>query len=331
LLLDNHSNVNHLFIQHHKCNNTDNNNIALQDYYEVAWSEGQNSTKPPIYAPFLTTCGKDNVKVSPWEEGQFTNEWCQQSYTHQRRITFQFMKQTIGQTLVEVQHTQRMIRDKDDRCIVQITMEMKGFPYADCFVVEVRHVASRHGKSDLVLEVGMYVRFVKGCLFEGKIRNNTGNETSKAQCELLCRIVEGCREYAILVEEDNEEDIDMEQEMESKSLSKNAIPEVNGRTPADNHQTTELMEANTALRTLLLVLAALFQKYVQPYVPYKYKPIQPSTVNEVLQDVRERIVVLRDVSFKSVREEDREEVRNEILAIEESLCKIEQMNVSNSI
>ena len=40
----------------------------------------------------------------------------------------------------------------------------------DCFVVEVRHVASRLGENDVSIQIGMFVRFVKSCLFENKIK-----------------------------------------------------------------------------------------------------------------------------------------------------------------
>ena len=312
----------------------------------MAWSEGEKSTKPPIYAPFLTSCGKDNVVVSHWEEKPCTGDWCKQSYTHQRLIKFNFMKQTIGQTLVEVKHTQRLYRDNDDRCIVHISMEMKGFPYADCFVVEVRHVASRHGNKDLILEVGMHVRFLKGCLFEGKIRKNTGNETSKAQAELLKRICEGCKEYAVEieeeshdgeaeeeshdneVEEENHDDDDDEDNEQENSTTREVALSSNGTAAVPISGSSELTEANNStLRTVLLVLASLFQKYVQPYVPYSYKPIQPTSVDETLKVIRCQIGVLKDVSLKSVKEEDREMVKKEILAIEERLEKIEKIAV----
>ena len=283
----------------------------------MAWSEGQNSKKPAIYGPFLSSCGKNNVVVSPWEEGQFQGAWCEQSYTHQRLITFNFMKQTIGQTLVKVKHTQRLVRDKEDRCIVHISMEMEGFPYADCFIVEVRHVASRSGKQNLIVQVGMHVRFVKGCLFEGKIRNNTGNETSNAQGQLLKRICEGCKEYAVEVTEEDGHSEDSTDESVPSPSKKEVVP---------NNRSTEVIATNSALQTLLLVLAALFQKYVHPYVPYKYKNIQPTSVGEALMNVRQQIAVLRELSIKSAKKEDQQEVENEILAIERSLNRIEQMN-----
>ena len=96
----------------------------------IQWSEGQNCDKEAMYGPFLQKQGKNNVVVSPWESGVFEGEWCGEKYTEERLVTFSFMKQTIGQTLVEVKHTQRCRRIENDQCIVQIKMGMKGFPYA---------------------------------------------------------------------------------------------------------------------------------------------------------------------------------------------------------
>ena len=118
-----------------------------------------------MYQPFLEKQGKDNVSVSEWKEGDCTGEWCDEQYSKQREVTFNFYKHTIGKTLVDVKHTQMMRRNDSDQCCVQIKMAMSGFPYADCFVVEVRHVASRVGDNDLQIQIGMFVRFLKVCMF----------------------------------------------------------------------------------------------------------------------------------------------------------------------
>ena len=52
----------------------------------------------------------------------------------------------------------------------RFTWPFTGFPYADCFVVHVRHVASRVGNRDLSIKIGMHVEFLKSCMFESKIR-----------------------------------------------------------------------------------------------------------------------------------------------------------------
>ena len=126
-----------------------------------------------MYGPFLDKQEKNNVSVGMWEAGEYTGEWCSEKYTHKRIVTFDFLKQTIGKTLVKVKHTQQSRRLDKDQCIVQIKMEMAGFPYADCFVVEVRHVASRVGDNDISIQIGMIVRFLKSCMLEKKIKVST--------------------------------------------------------------------------------------------------------------------------------------------------------------
>ena len=84
------------------------------------WSEG-------LYAAFLEKQEKNNVTVSPWKTGNYTGNWCGEAYTEERAVTFNFLKQTIGKTLVEVTHTQQC-RRSDDRCVVQIKIAMKGKP-----------------------------------------------------------------------------------------------------------------------------------------------------------------------------------------------------------
>lgn len=294
--------------------------ISINDYYEVAWSEGENCNKKQIYAPFLTSCGKNDVKVTPWEMGgEIVGDWCGEKYTQQRYVTFNFMKQTIGQTLVEVKHTQRCRRLGNDRCIVQMTLEMKGFPYSDCFVVEVRHVASRVGESDIIVEIGMIVRFLKSCLFEGKIKTNTGAETTKAQLELLRQTVEACKPFVkeAAPGEDGEEDDEMD---ESVAAGDNVV----GRSPII------LPEAVVAVvRMILMVLLTLFRTYVKPFIqPELLNPLPPSSIDEALQDVRTRLDLLENVTLKSVSGKSKQVISRELTSIKQALDRIE--DVSNS-
>lgn len=294
--------------------------ISINDYYEAAWSEGENCNKKQIYAPFLTSCGKNDVKVTPWEMGgEIVGDWCGEKYTQQRYVTFNFMKQTIGQTLVEVKHTQRCRRLGNDRCIVQMTLEMKGFPYSDCFVVEVRHVASRVGESDIIVEIGMSVRFLKSCLFEGKIKTNTGAETTKAQLELLRQTVEACKPFVkeATPGEDGEEDDEMD---ESVAAGDNVV----GRSPII------LPEAVVAVvRMILMVLITLFGTYVKPFIqPELLNPLPPSSIDEALQDVRTRLDLLENVTLKSVSGKSKQVISRELKSIKQALDRIE--DVSNS-
>jgi hypothetical protein len=54
--------------------------------------------------------------------------------------------------------------DGEDRCILAMTVEMDGIPFADCFNVEIRWVASRVKSNDLLIEVGLFVNFIKSTL-----------------------------------------------------------------------------------------------------------------------------------------------------------------------
>jgi hypothetical protein len=200
-----------------------------------------------------------------------------------------------------------------------MTLEMKGFPYSDCFVVEVRHVASRVGESDIIVEIGMIVRFLKSCLFEGKIKTNTGAETTKAQLELLRQTVEACKPFVkeAAPGEDGEEDDEMD---ESVAAGDNVV----GRSPII------LPEAVVAVvRMILMVLLTLFRTYVKPFIQSELlNPLPPSSVDEALQDVRTRLDLLENVALKSVSGKSKQVISRELKSIKQALDRIE--DVSNS-
>ncbi|KAL7493919.1 hypothetical protein ACHAWT_002719 [Skeletonema menzelii] len=284
--------------------------VSIQDYYEVAWSEGNDCDKEPIYGPFLTSCGKNDVKVNKWEsrEGGYKGDWCGESYTQQRIVTFNFMKQTIGQTLVSVQHTQRCRRIENDRCILHMSLKMKGFPYADCFVVEVRHVASRVGENDILVEIGLHVRFLKSCLFESKIRTNTTAETTKLQMDLLALIVEGCKSYTKEIagdeEDEEEEEVDVEEEFEETA-----------------EESKDIICDLPFIRFFITLGAKIF---LWPFIKLDlFDPFPPTTVDEALTNVRRRVGLLEKISCDGVTDEQKHRVAKELKAIQASLKNIE--------
>eukprot|EP00984_Skeletonema_dohrnii_P011186 scaffold4439_cov134-Skeletonema_dohrnii-CCMP3373.AAC.8 len=286
--------------------------VSIQDYYEVAWSEGNDCDKEPIYGPFLTSCGKNDVNVDKWErqEGGYKGEWCGENYTQQRIVTFNFMKQTIGQTFVSVPHTQRCRRIENDRCILHMTLKMKGFPYADCFVVEVRHVASRVGENDILVEMGLHVRFLKSCMFESKIRTNTTAETTKLQMDLLALITEGCKPYAKEIagddqeeEEEDEDDVDEEEIDDTAEESKDIICDL------------------PFIRFFITLGAKIF---LWPFIKLDlFDPFPPTTVDEALTNVRRRVALLDKISCDGVTDEQKDELAKEMKAIQASLKHIE--------
>lgn len=296
--------------------------VSLQDYYEVAWSENQDCDKKPLYGPFLEKEGKNNVALTKWETGNYKGDWCGEAYTHERIVTFNFMKQTIGQTLVEVKHTQQYRRTNNDQFIVQIKMEMKGFPYADCFVLAVRHVISRVGDNDLSVQIGMYVLFLKSCMFEKKIKTNTGAETTRAQLALLNMTLEGCAPYvkeaAGYADESDDDEETLERERALTTDAPNAVARHPIKLPEPLFK---------ALRLIAMAFLAIFRTCLMPYIqPELFDPFTPSTVEDALLSARARMKLLENISLKSVSERRRKDVSREIASIEKSISRIEKMS-----
>ena len=284
--------------------------VSIQDYYEVAWSEGNDCEKKPMYGPFLTSCGKNDVKVQKWEshEEGYKGEWCGETYPQKRIVTFNFMKKTIGETLVSVQHTQRCRCVDNDRCVVHMTLKMDGFPYADCFVVEVRHVASRVGENDVLVEMGLHVRFLKSCLFEKKIRTNTTAETTKLQMDLLSLIIEGCKPYAKEIEGDDEEVYDeMEEEPEATA-----------------EESKDIICDLPFIRFIITLGAKIF---LWPFIKLDlFDPFPPATVDDAIMNVRRRVVLLEKISCDGVTDDEQmKKLAKEMKAIQLSLKNIEEI------
>lgn len=187
-------------------------------------------------------------------------------------------------------------------------------------MVEVRHVASRVGEHDLQVEVGMFVKFLKSCLFESKIRSNTGSETTKAQVDLLGRIVDSCKTYSKEVVgdegEEEEDDETLEDALASSKFTEVSCTPIQLPEPIFN-----------ALRIIMMFFATLFRAYVQPYIqPELLNPFPPSSVDEALHGVRARVRLLEDISLKSVSERRKMDIVKEMKVIEKSLGRIERIS-----
>jgi VAD1 Analog of StAR-related lipid transfer domain len=132
--------------------------VSIPDYYSTTWAE-----TTPFYANWLEASGKMDVSVGDWQEGEVQGEWCREIYQRQRIITFHFQRTTPlykGSLNANVKHTQYCRVEGSDRCVLSMTVQMEGIPYADFFSVEVRWVATRVGSKDIQLEVGLFVNFV---------------------------------------------------------------------------------------------------------------------------------------------------------------------------
>jgi hypothetical protein len=129
--------------------------------------------------------------VLPDSKAAFVNEWDQQEYQQRRTVTFQNDNNSAFVT-----HTQfcriEANQDQSDRCIVALSVKMKGIPFADAFSVNIRWVATRTASDGLLLQVGLFVDFSKQVLVAGKIRSNTTTQTTKAQLDLFRAMSAAC-------------------------------------------------------------------------------------------------------------------------------------------
>ena len=180
-------------------------NISIQRFYELVWAEGINTNEKPLYGPWLAE-GCLDVEVGPWEFVEFIGPWDKEKYTQKRSVSFRVKRKThlyIGPPIAKVKQVSKTLSccnpllllcnanhfspcnktqycrvENQDRCILGMTVEMEGIPYADCFAVEVRWVASRLDGKDISIEVGVFVNFKKSTILKRKIQAGTLEETT---------------------------------------------------------------------------------------------------------------------------------------------------------
>jgi hypothetical protein len=188
-----------------------------------------------------------------------------------------------------------------------MTLDMKGFPYADCFVVEVRHVASRVGDNDILVEIGLFVRFLKSCMFESKIRTNTSAETTKLQMTLLARVVEGCKPFAREQTGDDESDV-----MEG------AVSIVAQRDSRMMHILTAVIQFMVTYILSMLLWPLIRLKLFDPPLP------PPKSTMEALDNIRKRVLELQKISLNdNVPADQKASMVKEIRAVNAALSRIE--------
>lgn len=66
--------------------------------------------------------------------------------------------------MADVKHTQYCRVEGDDRCVLAMTIDMEGIPFCDCFNVQIRWAVTRLKNEDLLVEVGLFVNFVKSTM-----------------------------------------------------------------------------------------------------------------------------------------------------------------------
>jgi VAD1 Analog of StAR-related lipid transfer domain len=172
--------------------------VSVAEFHELVWKKGD------FYKGWLEAGGKDEIAVRDWEstEGGCRNsEWKDDTtrYVERREVHFTFTRTThlyTGPPVAQV-HQTHLSTLTERRCIVQIQVSMEGIPFANCFNVAIRWVATqRTATSPIHVEVGLFVNFVEQTILAGKIRSGTTEETTKTQQSLLKAVVEECDNFA---------------------------------------------------------------------------------------------------------------------------------------
>ena len=140
--------------------------VSIETYYEKGWSDKNN----PLYSPWLERKGSFDVSVTKWEHSDqgFENKWSGERFYQKRTVKFKFKRTThlyIGPPVAGVTQTQYCYKDGNDKCVIMMTVEMDGIPYADVFAVEVRWAARRVGANDIAVDAGVFVRFIKSSMY----------------------------------------------------------------------------------------------------------------------------------------------------------------------
>lgn len=198
-------------------------NAPIEKIYEKVWAEGNKSSEDPFYGPWLEKEGCFDINIEDWEFGSddnsdsFVNMWDEERYTQQRSVTFKFKRTThlyMGSPIAIVKQKQFCRVEGNDKCVMAMRVTFDGIPYADSFAVEVRWIASRKGKKDVTIDVGLFVDFLKTTMLTSKIKSGTISETKNVHSRLFEAVRSTCSvpgEEGGSDTEDHTDDIDADE------------------------------------------------------------------------------------------------------------------------
>lgn len=165
-------------------------NLSPNNWFANFWSNLD------CYQEYYRTCGKQDIAISAWEEGEgenaIANPYDNENYTHRRTVQFHFEKNIMGRNLSPQVSMVEHARVDENRCVVANSTDCRGVPFGDAFQVQLRWVATRVGENDLLLQLGLYVLFSKSVLVAGQIRSATRSESIEAQEKMYEAMKEAC-------------------------------------------------------------------------------------------------------------------------------------------
>ena len=159
--------------------------INIGQFFNSFWRDKPGSE---FYGPWLETKKSEKVKVGGWEKNRHEHKFSKEVFSHKRVATFDYPRTThlwVGPPMAGVTQAHYARIDDGARCIIAMSVEMNGIPYADVFAVEVRWVATNVADRVIEIEVGVAVDFKKSSMFKGQIRSGTEEETGAIHMSLF--------------------------------------------------------------------------------------------------------------------------------------------------
>ncbi len=197
-------------------------NVSIQSVFEKVWADPTEGES--FYESWLKEEECFDVGVSAWETAEngkkFRNEWCNEEYDQQRLVTFKFNRTThlyIGPPVAIVKQRHFLRVEDNDRCVLAISAEFEGIPYADTFAVEMRWVATRSGRNDVTVKVGLFVNFKKTTMMKSQIKSGTITETKSVHLRLFDAVKRACTSPGDGESANDNEDEEEEAEVQSSS------------------------------------------------------------------------------------------------------------------
>jgi len=169
-------------------------NVSVSSVFERIWSDRPGNKS--FYGSWLEEEECYDISTEEWKfEGDLKNKWCNEKYDQERLVTFKFNRTThlyIGPPVAFVKQQQFCRVEGDDKCVVAISAEFEGIPYADSFAVEMRWVASRKGTNNVHVQVGLFVVFKKNTMLKSQIKAGTIAETKNVHVRLFDAVNKVC-------------------------------------------------------------------------------------------------------------------------------------------
>jgi hypothetical protein len=168
---------------------------------------------------------------------------------------------------------------EENKLVLASKVDTKGVPFADCFHVQLRLVATNEGDNRLLIKVGMFVVFVKSTVVAGKIRAGATRTTTQQQLDLVEKIqtaLGGTSVESALPEEDLEEEEVSAETSRFKDLFRPCMPKMKGITP----ETTMLEDDEEMAKKVKLIEKKL--KALDVFVDQRKDDAETEDLNFVL-------------------------------------------------